>query len=327
MAQLSFNNDPALKALHVAQAERHEAQDMLVSGTFGEMHDGQFRGCSVGCFAHEIDPDSTSFHATVADARALPEWLIRLQDSMFEGLPAAERGSFHVELAKRIPVGVDLAPLPHLIAIARIDRMLVTQRAALSADHPDQVTHAIAQVVSALEVGRRFHEGAAGVDGVESAAESAQSAAQSAARSAWSAAESAARSAWSVARSAQSAMAQSAQSAAESAAWSATESAAQSARSAARSARSAAESAWSAAWSAWSAARSAWSAAESAQSAAESATESAAESAAESVTAEAWSAARSAQSAAAQSARAVAEAAAWIEERAALFSSLSKLEA
>ncbi|MFB0357382.1 hypothetical protein ABVD92_20140, partial [Xanthomonas euvesicatoria] len=199
---LSFNNDPALKALHVAQAEQHAAQDMLVAGTFGEMRGRQFRGCSVGCFAHDIDPDSTSFHATVADARALPEWLIRLQDALFEGLPADERGSFHVELAKRIPIGVDLAPVQHLIAIARIDRMLALQRAALSAGHPDRVTQAITQVVSALEAGRRFHEDAAGVDGVVESAAAAADSAAAAARSADSAERSAAR--W-AARSAESA--------------------------------------------------------------------------------------------------------------------------
>ncbi|WP_052688061.1 hypothetical protein [Xanthomonas sp. MUS 060] len=224
-SNLSYKNDPALKALHVAQAEQHAAQDMLVAGTFGEACNGRFRGCSVGCFAHEIDPNSSSYHATVAEARGLPEWLIQLQDSVFEGLPESERPSFHVELAKRIPVGADLSRLPHLIAIARIDRLLKLQRAALARSQPDQVHAAIEQVLAALETGRRFHEGAAG----ESAAE----------WSAWSAEWSAARSARSAARSAE---------------WSA-------ARSARSAAESAAESAWSAAWSAARSARSAeWSA-------------------------------------------------------------------
>lgn len=76
MKQLSFNNNPALKAIHVEQAERHAAQDMLVAGTYGEGEGAAFRGCSVGCFAHDIDPSSFDHHEVVAAARGLPEWLV-----------------------------------------------------------------------------------------------------------------------------------------------------------------------------------------------------------------------------------------------------------
>ena len=230
---LSFNNDPSLKALHVAQAEQHAAADMLMAGTFGAMDGDTFKGCYVGCFAHEIDPTTGNYHEVVASNRGLPEWLVRLQDSMFEGLPAEDRPSFHVELARRIPVGVNLEPVQHWIAIARIDRLLTIQRKSLEANHAHGVHEAVQQTIAALEVGRRAHEAAAGGNTCElsAAAWSAESAAESAARSAaWSAARSAA---WS----------------ARSAAWSA-ESAAWSAARSARSARSAAWSAESAAWSA-----------------------------------------------------------------------------
>ncbi|SDW93886.1 hypothetical protein [Lysobacter enzymogenes] len=244
---LSFRGDAALKAEHVAQAEHHAAADMLMSGTYGEGSGANFRGCSVGCFAHEINPDEYgNWHETVAEARGLPEWLIRLQDSIFEGLGQDERAQFHVELAKRIPVGVDLEPVKHRIAVARIDRALATQRVALEAKHPHGVHEAVEQTIAALEVGRRAHEAAAG--GQSCDLWSARSAAESAARSAAWSAESAAWSAES---------AESAESAA-SAAWSA-------ARSAARSAAWSAESAaWSAESAAWSAASAAWSAARSA---------------------------------------------------------------
>ncbi|ALN79472.1 hypothetical protein [Lysobacter antibioticus] len=234
---LSFHGDAALKAEHVAQAEHHAAADMLASGTYGTGKGAEFRGCSVGCFAHDIDPERYGdWHAIVAEARGLPEWLIQLQDSMFEGLPQAERVSFHVELAKRIPVGVNLEPVQHWLAVARIDRMLIEQRKALEAKHTHGVTEAIQGVIAALEVGRRAHEAAAGGNSCElSAAESAAESAAWSARSARSAAESAARSAaWSAAWSARSAAESAARSAAESAAWSAAWSA----------------SAWSAAWSA-----------------------------------------------------------------------------
>jgi hypothetical protein len=202
----SFHGDAALKAEHVAQAEHHAAADMLASGTYGQGSGAEFRGCSVGCFAHEIDPNRYgSWHETVAEARGLPEWLVRLQDSMFEGLPADDRASFHVQLAKRIPVGVSLAPVQHWIAIARIDRALAAQRTALEAKHAHGVHEAIEQTIAALEIGRRAHEAAAGGNSCElSAAESAARSAESAAESARSAAESArsarsASAAWSAA--------------------------------------------------------------------------------------------------------------------------------
>lgn len=186
MTQLSFNNDPALKALHVEQAERHAALDMLAAGTYGEGEGAAFRGCSVGCFAHDIAPDSHDHHEVVAAARGLPVWLIRLQDAMFEGLPPADRAVFHTELARAIPVGVDLAPVPHLIAVARVDRLIRTQHGLRTQPLPEDVAAAIDQVIGALETGRRAHEAAAGgntrqLETARSAARSAESAARSAA--------------------------------------------------------------------------------------------------------------------------------------------------
>ena len=204
---LSFNNDPALKAAHVEQAEAHAAADMLQAGTYGQGDGASFRACSVGCFARDHGITG-NLHAGLAEKFALPEWLWRLRDSMFEGLPQEDRASFHVEFSKRTPVGVDLEPVRHWLAIARIDRMLETQRKALEANHAHGVHEAIQQTIAALEVGRRAHEAAAGGNSCElSAARSAAwSAARPAAESAWSAArsaaESAAESAWKAERDA-----------------------------------------------------------------------------------------------------------------------------
>ena len=174
---LSFNNDPALKALHVAQAEHHFAADMLLAGTYGENDDGAFKGCSVGCFAHDIDPKANDYHATVANARFLPEWLIQLQDSIFEGLSAPDRKLFHVELAKRIPVGVDLEKVQHVIAVSRFDRLIKLQNAALEANHGLGVHAVIEQAIAALVIERRRNEArAAGNTCDVSAARSAESA-------------------------------------------------------------------------------------------------------------------------------------------------------
>lgn len=223
---LSYHNDPAVKAAHIAQAERHAAQDMLLEGTYGMTTSDGFRGCSVGCFAHDIDPTTDDYHALVAVAAGWPEWLVRLSDTLFEGLPAGEREAFHVELRRRVPVGVDLEPVRHAIGVARMDRLIEQQGAAPDAPYKEQVLAALRQV-------RAYHEAptesarSAAWSAARSAAESARSArsAEPAAESARSAAETGARSA---ARSARSAAwsARSAESAAETAAESAAESAA-----------------------------------------------------------------------------------------------------
>lgn len=237
---LSFNNSHALKDRAIALAEHHAAADMLKAGTYGnDQKGGAFRGCSVGCFAHDLSTHAENdLHSAVARALCVPKWLVRLQDSTFEGLPAEQRAGFHVELYQRVPVGVDLGPVQHWIAIARIDRMLETQRKTLDAGYSRDVTEVISQVIAALKAGKRAHEAAAG--GNDSELSYAARLAGLAELAAWSA-ESAAWSARSAARSAAGA--------AELAAWSAKSAAGAAAESAAWSAKSAARAAAeSAAW-------------------------------------------------------------------------------
>jgi hypothetical protein len=239
MQQIAFNGNRELAGQYVAHAQAHYDADMLRAGTYGEGSGKAFKACSIGCFAHDLSILS-DWHAGLAQHYAVPEWLLRLQDSMFEGLPKSDRASFHVDLARRVAAcaGRDLSRIPNAIAVRRLDRMLAEQRKALEADHAHGVAEAIQQVIATLEAGRRLHEAmVAGtqcdLSSLESAARSAESAASaaSAARSAESAAWSAAAAAWSAWSAARSA--ESAAWSAESAAWSAAASAASAARSAA----------------------------------------------------------------------------------------------
>ncbi len=220
-------------------ARKHREADMLRSGTYGRMN-GHFRGCSVGCFAYELAPDhfrggawdGSNLHKIVADAAGYPEWLARLQDALFEGLPAGECEDWHVQIADALAArGREWPIVLHAVHAAILRISYRTAGPAQDA------------VQTVLDLHERAVRGEDASDDEWIAAESAaESAAWSAAeRAAWSAA-------WNAARSA-------ARSAAWSAAWSAAERAAESA--AWNAARSAAESA------AWNAARSAaWSAAE-----------------------------------------------------------------
>jgi hypothetical protein len=102
----------------VAASQRHYELDILKAGDYW-YEDG--KGCSVGCLAHDIDPSAESgLHEIIASHLGIPQWLVYLQDKIFEGLPAGEREQWHVQLFKALPVGVDLEPIRHIIAIERL---------------------------------------------------------------------------------------------------------------------------------------------------------------------------------------------------------------
>ena len=212
----SFKNDPSLKKLHVEQAKKHYKQDMLIAGTYGETDTDVFRGCSVGCFAYEISGQTDDNpHKIVADDRGLPEWLIHLQDRIFEGLPLEDRKKWHVQLAEAIPVGIDLEPVRHKLAIMRMDKLIALQQRNIGA------SNIVQQTIDVLNIVRQCHEAELSKDSCDWAA--AVVAADWSAWSAWSA------SAWSAsaASAAASAWAWAAESAAESAAEAALASAAE----------------------------------------------------------------------------------------------------
>ena len=201
---------PEQKTRLIEITERHHAIDgMLIKGTYGKMN-GSFKGCSVGCIMRDINPEfngefDENIHEKVALEFGYPEWLVRLQDKIFEGLPDGENLDWHVQLSKAIPVNADWQKILHQVHVAILR---VSYRTAGSSKEAVQ---------GVIDLHERVIAGESLCDGDWSAAESAAESA------AWSAARSAAESAaWSAARSA-------AWSAAESAARSAAESAARSA--------------------------------------------------------------------------------------------------
>jgi hypothetical protein len=219
---LTFKNDPTIKDALVSRMKKHIELDELVKGATGQ--DG--KGCTVWCALNNGDMNHGYNHAAFESILGLPEWLARLQDTIFEGLSVEDAKWFSSQWVTAIPVGRDITRVKWkfcaFIMKENIERVLLLD---ISDDLKKQVVDAINGVLN-------IHTSAAET-GIfsESAARSAWSAARSAAESAWSA-ESAARSAWSAWSAAESA---------ESAAWSA-------ARSAWSAARSAARSAWSAAY-------------------------------------------------------------------------------
>ena len=71
----------------IESAKRHREADDYIRGSFGEIVDGQFKGCSVGCTIHDIDPEAhVSDHEFLADQLSVPVELIYFQDLFFENL-------------------------------------------------------------------------------------------------------------------------------------------------------------------------------------------------------------------------------------------------
>ena len=202
MKLISYKNDPKLKEMFVAEIEEHRKADQIIQGTYGEGTNGDWKGCAVGCGVHSLNRKlgkeySTSDHTVYEKELGIPEWLARLEDTIFEGLTVEESKLWPTQFAQAVPVGVDLDPLKYkfyaFILRENIDRVL-------KLDIEDSLKE---QVVKAIQGVLTLHETAI-TTGVwdESVAELARSAAGSAESAAWSAAElaeSAESAAWSAA--------------------------------------------------------------------------------------------------------------------------------
>jgi hypothetical protein len=110
---LTYYNNPELKAAFVANAKRHKALDLLVGGRY---YADAASGCSVGCHARDLPCMTTDEpHAMVSAHYGIPEWLVHLEDVVFEGLEQKAGTGWHVAFAETIPVGVDLSRTLHLL--------------------------------------------------------------------------------------------------------------------------------------------------------------------------------------------------------------------
>ena len=213
----------------LARAIRHAEQDRLIAGTYHQMN-GKPKGCSVGCDAFDIhiesgkepaDFNDSGCHLAVAENDGTPEWLERLRDKVFEGLPESKRSWWHVELAKAL----DELPKPitdaqfkqffHQICIGILKNVL-RHKGTWQGEYRDKVIDSIQKTIEYHQDPSEAKRSAAwsaawsaAESAAESEAESAAESARSAARSAaWSAARSAAAAAaWSAAASARSAAA------------------------------------------------------------------------------------------------------------------------
>ncbi len=191
----AFHNDEKIKEKYLKRVLDHQKADEIIKGEYWL----NGKGCAVGCTVHSSD------HASYESELGIPEWMARLEDTLFEGMPVDEAKIWPYRFLDSISVGQDLDKVKAPFNIYILEKT----KTYFNIEKFPEVKEAIDGVID-LWVKYPL--------GIDENNKKEWSAAESAARSAvWSTAESAARSA---ARSTAESTAESAASAA-SAAWSA----------------------------------------------------------------------------------------------------------
>ncbi len=155
----SYLDSPTLKKRFVAEIEKHRKADQIEQGNYGRQN-GAWKGCAVACSLRSlaiIDGDELtteySRHKDYEAKLGVPEWLARLEDTIFEGLPKKEAMQWPTAFAKAIPVGIDLEPIKHkfcaFILSRNIERVLTLK---IDESLKKQVVDAIRGVLTLHEV-------------------------------------------------------------------------------------------------------------------------------------------------------------------------------
>ena len=95
---LSFHNDPTIKEKYLSRLKEHAKLDNIIQGTGWE----NGKGCAIGCTLENYN------HKKYEVELGIPEWLAKMEDKLFEGMPNKEAKKFPVKFLEAIPVGVDL---------------------------------------------------------------------------------------------------------------------------------------------------------------------------------------------------------------------------
>jgi hypothetical protein len=197
---LAFNGTLS-KNEFVTELKKHQALDAFTKGLYWE--DG--KGCAVGCSIKSISDlkkikIKKDDHSAYEEHLGVPEWMARLQDTLFEGMSLEKSKSWPVDFAEAINEGADLEKVKTPFVIMILEHSIISlDKTQFDAEQWPQVKAAIDGSRSAIQQMIEAQK-----SGDEKLIETAESAAESAARSAaWSAAWSAAESAaWSAASAA-----------------------------------------------------------------------------------------------------------------------------
>lgn len=123
----AFNNDIKFQDQLVEMAVKHRLKDEYIKGTYGKQN-GQFKGCSIGCIVYDVNRIndlniSTDDHSKLAISLDIPEFILRLADSIFEGLPEPLNLEWTERWISAIPTGVDLNPVLPRFLLKTLDQL------------------------------------------------------------------------------------------------------------------------------------------------------------------------------------------------------------
>lgn len=108
----------------VAEMRAHQEADRLMKGTYWK--EDLNKGCAVGCAIHSIAKIkhlqlNKSEHSNYETHLGIPEWLARVEDTIFEGLPDERSKSWPLEFSEAINSGADLDKIkaPFLVMVLK----------------------------------------------------------------------------------------------------------------------------------------------------------------------------------------------------------------
>ena len=155
---LTYHNDVELKRKIVKEMKLHQEQDQFIKGKYGKIN-GTFKGCAVGCaidsFNRKLDKDyNYEGHEYFEEAIGVPEWVARVQDTLYEGLLEEDNSQFAVDMLEAIPVGKNLEKVKWEFCVFILKENI---ERVLSLDIDNKLKE---QVVSAIRGCLSLHENA-----------------------------------------------------------------------------------------------------------------------------------------------------------------------
>ena len=171
----SYLGDKKLKTKFVAEIKKHLKADAVEQGHYGK-ENGHWKGCAVACSVRSmcaikgeklqtINGDHKRYEIDLG----IPEWLARLEDTIFEGLPVEESKKWVLDFAQAVPIGKNLESIKWkfcaFILKENINRVLTLE---IDDDLKKQVVDAIRGVLNVHE--EAIKEGVWNESAAESAA-------------------------------------------------------------------------------------------------------------------------------------------------------------
>ncbi len=113
---ISFHDDQKIKDKYVSRVEAHIKADHLIRG---EGWTGN-KGCAVGCTLEKYD------HQAYETELGVPEWLARVEDTLFEGMGEKKSRTWPKDFLEAIPIGVDLGRVKPKFLIMVLESVLTS---------------------------------------------------------------------------------------------------------------------------------------------------------------------------------------------------------